>query len=144
MDYKDFCKKCSFNKTDLCNECKVYLSKGSIDTPPSLYIENDEKPEPCPKEKRRFILEDAIKCVCTDRNEQYGEPEDNFKVIAELWATYLHARCPSPDTYISITADDVAMMMILFKVARAATANTVTRDTLVDIAGYAACAGGKL
>ena len=80
MEYTDFCKKCSFNKTDLCKECKqkvIKTSDGVEFGTPSEY-------NACPQEKRRFILEDAIQCVCTDRNEQYGEPEDNFKVIAEL------------------------------------------------------------
>ena len=34
--------------------------------------------------KREEILESARTCVCTDRNKQYGEPEDNFKAIAEM------------------------------------------------------------
>jgi hypothetical protein len=36
------------------------------------------------------------------------------------------------------------MLMVLFKVARAATGINITKDTLVDIAGYAACAGGMI
>ena len=39
------------------------------------------------------ILEEAVRCVCTDRNQQYGEPEDNFRVIAELWNVYIRKRC---------------------------------------------------
>ena len=40
-----------------------------------------------------------------------------------------------------ITPEDVAVMMMLFKIARYITADTPIVDTFVDIAGYAACAG---
>lgn len=86
-----------------------------------------------PADRRREILVDAAACVCTDRNLMYGEPEDNFRMIAGMWSAYLG---------IPLGAEDVANMMILFKVGRAATAERTTRDTYVDIAGYAACAGG--
>lgn len=33
---------------------------------------------------RKEILEAAEQCVCHDRNEQYGEPENNFAVIARF------------------------------------------------------------
>lgn len=77
----------------------------------------------------------AKKCVCEDRNQSYGEPEDNFCRIARLWEAYL--RHP-------VSALDVANMMILFKVARVKGGNlegTYTVDSWVDIAGYAACGG---
>lgn len=80
---------------------------------------------------RRQCLEDAVKCICSDRNNQYGEPEDNFKTIAEYWNTYLVNKK-------SLTAQDVANMMILFKLGRLTT-NDGTYDTYVDIAGYAGC-----
>ena len=38
---------------------------------------------------RAEILESAKKCVCEDRNGQYGEPEDSFKNIAGYWEIYL-------------------------------------------------------
>ena len=78
---------------------------------------------------RKELLEAAMKAT-TDRGQEYGKPEDNFATIARLWTDYL-------DT--PINAHDVAMMMILFKVARAK-ANPGHADNLVDIAGYAACA----
>lgn len=31
---------------------------------------------------RREILEQARKCVCGDREQDYGSPEQNFKTIA--------------------------------------------------------------
>lgn len=81
--------------------------------------------------KRINILEKAIHCVTGQREQDYGSPEDNFERIANLWNGYFGDGI--------FTSKDVAMCMILFKVARAYGTN-VTYDTLVDIAGYAACA----
>lgn len=81
---------------------------------------------------REDILIEAKKIVCNDRNQQYGEPEDNFKAIAALWSAYLG---------IHMTAKDVALMMVLFKIARATTSVHEKDDTYIDICGYAACAG---
>lgn len=82
---------------------------------------------------RKEVLEMAEKCVCTDRNEQYGEPEDNFKAIADFWNVYLkHAK---PD---ELSARDVANMMTLFKIARMST-GTPKEDNYVDAIGYLAC-----
>lgn len=80
---------------------------------------------------RKSILENAVKCVCNDRDKQYGNPEDNFAKIAQYWSVYLGEE---------IYADDVAMMMSLFKIARIQT-GTGTFDSFVDLAGYAACGG---
>ena len=82
---------------------------------------------------RSEILAEAEKCVCTDREQAYGSPENNFSLIARLWREYL-------DTDNPITAHDVAMMMALLKIARIATGKPKT-DNYIDLAGYAACAG---
>lgn len=81
---------------------------------------------------REEILEEAKKIVTSDRNQQYGEPEDNFEVIAKLWTAYF-------SRYIS--SKDVAMAMVLFKIGRAMTCKEEKTDTYIDICGYAACAG---
>lgn len=91
--------------------------------------------------KRESILREAINIVCSDRNLQYGEPEDNFSIIGELWSVYINAKRVAPTDRIELTAKDASDMLILFKVARSVTATTPKRDTYVDIAGYAACAG---
>lgn len=81
--------------------------------------------------KREELLEKARMCVCGEREQDYGTPEDNFWVIADLWSDYLQTQ---------IDRRDVAAMMILLKVARIATSPCGgTDDTWVDIAGYAAC-----
>ena len=81
---------------------------------------------------RQEILAEAALIVATDRNTDYGDPEDNFLQIAALWEAY---------TATSFTATDVAVMMILMKVARVTT-SPGKRDHWVDIAGYAACGAG--
>lgn len=78
---------------------------------------------------REEVLNEAAKCVCGQREEDYGSPEDSFQLIADLWGTYM---C------YGITPRDVAIMMILLKVARTKAGNG-TNDCWVDIAGYAAC-----
>lgn len=88
---------------------------------------------------REYILKEAARIVCNDRNEQYGEPEDRFRAIAELWETYVRETCVTPGADVCIHAADVAMMMVLLKVAR--TFGGTKADTYIDIAGYAACAG---
>ena len=86
---------------------------------------------PISKTNRSYILATADEIVNGVRNEAYGNPEDNFSRIANFWSTYLKT---------DITAHDVAIMMILLKVARTQS-GTGSMDNYVDIAGYAACAG---
>ena len=81
--------------------------------------------------KRAELLDGAKQCICQDRNAQYGEPEDNFGIIARLWSDYLG---------INVTAHDVGLMMTLFKIARIKTGG-VKDDNYIDAAGYIACAG---
>jgi gene 55 protein len=81
---------------------------------------------------RKEILVEAEKSVCGDRNLQYGDPEDNFSDIARLWSAYL-------DT--DLGAEDVAIMMCLFKIARIKGSFYESKDSWVDLIGYAACGG---
>ena len=82
---------------------------------------------------RSDILNFADKCVTGKREEDYGTPENNFKVIADYWNTYLGID--------KIAAKDVAMMMALLKIARIQTGKDGHVDSYVDLAGYAACGG---
>lgn len=88
--------------------------------------------------KREEILDTAKKCVCGDREQDYGSPENNFRTIANLWIDYLSAKPNSLD----ITPVDVAAMLALLKLARIASGHA-KEDNWVDLAGYAAC-GGEL
>ena len=78
---------------------------------------------------RSSFLDDVNKLVSLDRQEIYGHPKDNFACIADFWATYLG---------IPITLRQVADMMILTKISRLKNCER-HRDSVVDIAGYAAC-----
>ena len=69
---------------------------------------------------RADILHAAEKCVCGQREQDYGTPEDNFETIAELWETYLRRACVDEAGDVYIGANDVAMMMALLKIARIA------------------------
>ena len=83
---------------------------------------------------RKEILKQATDAVCTDREGQYGSPEDNFRRIADLWTAYWGG--------YSFEPKDVAMMMSLLKIARITTGKHKD-DNYIDLAGYAAC-GGEL
>ena len=89
---------------------------------------------------REDILAAAQKCVCGDRDKQYGTPENSFRVIGQLWEHYLKGKYGTGEIFI--LPQDVAAMMTLFKIGRVATGHNKT-DNWVDAAGYAAC-GGEL
>jgi hypothetical protein len=72
------------------------------------------------------ILHEASAIVNGPRRESYGHPKENFGRVAQLWSGIVGSE---------LTAEDVGLMMILFKVSREFTSHD--RDNLVDIAGYA-------
>lgn len=78
---------------------------------------------------RAETLDTAKKCVCGQREADYGSPENNFKTIADLWSAYKK---------VEFTPVDVTMMMALLKIARIV-GGSATEDSFVDLAGYAAC-----
>ena len=80
---------------------------------------------------RSDILHEAETQITGQREQDYGSPENNFALIANLWSDYLDAE---------ITALDVAMMMCLLKIARIKNGGG-TGDSFVDICGYGACGG---
>jgi len=80
---------------------------------------------------RKSILAEAERCVCTDREQQYGTPENNFARIANLWNAYKPC---------GFTAHDVGVMLALLKIGRIASGQ-IKADNYIDLAGYAACAG---
>ena len=83
---------------------------------------------------RKSILAEAEKCVCTDREQQYGSPEDNFYIISRLWNAYLGD--------VVVDEQDVAMLMALLKIARIRSGN-FKKDSFVDACGYISI-GGEL
>ena len=129
------CKKCRFKGPLVRTKAEAWLSwdiaMGIIE---QMEKDKTEKEDSTKKPTtRKTILESAEKCVCHDRQDQYGKPEDSFSAIADLWTAYL-------DIGREITPVDVAQMMILLKVARAK-GNQKHQDNWIDVAGYAACAG---
>ena len=95
------------------------------------------------KENREAILSEVKKIICNDRNEQYGEPEDTFELIADYWSAYINHNCLPPDSVEDmnvIGADDVAIMMVLFKLARIESSYRESRDSYIDAIGYMTCA----
>ena len=76
------------------------------------------------------ILDSAMEAVA-DREFTHGECVENNKNISELWSAYLG---------VPITADEVAIMMLLLKIGRTKS-RTAVKDHYVDMAGYAAVAG---
>lgn len=92
---------------------------------------------------RKEILEAAEKCVCGDREQDYGSPERSFRVIGQFWETYLQEKClvrKSGPIEAQVLPEDVAAMMCLFKIARIATGR-FKEDSYIDAVGYMACAG---
>jgi hypothetical protein len=81
------------------------------------------------------ILETAIEVTTGKRRRDYDKASSNHERIAEGWNWYIKSR---KDPLAPISALDAAHMMIILKLARAC--YTPTRDTYVDIAGYAKCA----
>jgi uncharacterized protein DUF6378 len=73
---------------------------------------------------------EAHEIVNGQRRADYGPVEESFETIAAMWSAYLE---------VGLSAQDVAMLMVLLKVCRYGESRTW--DSLVDIAGYADCAG---
>ena len=84
---------------------------------------------------RAGFLNKAREIICHDRERQYGSPENNFGIIAELWTAYLGSEV------CTITPKDVAWMMALMKAARDRNGIRYHEDNYVDAIGYLACGG---
>lgn len=82
----------------------------------------------------RAICEEALRTINVERQGQYGNPEDTFKKIADLWTAYLFSNDPID---LHITPAMVADMMCLLKIAREK-GGKGKRDNVVDLIGYAA------
>ena len=89
---------------------------------------------------RKEILQTAEKCVCGDREQDYGSPEDNFSTIAKLWEPYLSRKCVFHGADVCVNGEDVAALLALVKIGRIASGNAKV-DNWIDLAGYAACGG---
>ena len=98
-----------------------------------------------PKQKTRGdILLEAHKVINGDRQDQYGNPEDSFELISDLWEAYLkpkikralakHGMTLPAEFDLNLEPRDSALMMAIFKIAREE--HQRKRDNLVDGTGY--------
>lgn len=83
---------------------------------------------PTPSTDVQTVLQEAEAIVNGKRADDYGDCLASFSRIAQLWSAILG---------IEIAPDEVALCMIGLKISRAT--NGFHRDSIVDIAGYAAC-----
>lgn len=86
--------------------------------------------------ERVDILNEAAELIVGQRQQDYGTPQDNFERMAKLITIIIEENLR---TNTPISARQAADIMIVTKVAR--TVNSPTRDSYVDIAGYAGIAG---
>jgi hypothetical protein len=84
----------------------------------------------------RTVLDEAAELTLGARQRDYDHPLPNHERIALLWNAYLECR-PQYETFCRLSAEDVARMMVLLKIAR--DVFTPKRDNLTDICGYARC-----
>lgn len=94
--------------------------------PPSLDLNN-----------RSSLLQEAAYLVNGDRNDQYGDPIDDFSTTADFWTTYLRRVFDRREEF-KLLPHDVAVMMNLLKVSRLSW-SPEKRDHWADSAGYIAC-----
>lgn len=149
------CKNCKFsNARNMKDGCWGFVEKHPAEAAHLMGYEvvdchplsNTQQIEKAEKPARAAILDEAKRCVCGQREQDYGSPENNFRLIASLWEPYIRTRCVSDGADVSIMPEDVAMLMALLKIARICS-GTGTQDSFVDCCGYMACggeiAGGK-
>ena len=84
------------------------------------------------------ILKKARDLITGDRNETHGDAFQNHAEIAEFWNIFLDKKLKP---MASITAEDVALMMVLMKISRNTQGKKNNLDNFIDMCGYAAIAG---
>lgn len=80
------------------------------------------------------ILDDAKALVYGPREADYDHPRKDFEGTAQMVQGFLRRKLVPGCT---ITADDVAAILICVKLSRLS--HRYKRDSVVDLAGYAAC-----
>jgi len=84
------------------------------------------------------ILKKARDLITGDRNETHGDAFQNHAEIAEFWNIFLDKKL---QPMASITAEDVALMMVLMKISRNTQGKKNNLDNFIDMCGYSAIAG---
>jgi hypothetical protein len=89
-----------------------------------------------PLEIAESVLLDAGKAI-RDRLVEHGHTERSFRMVGELWSTYISHAYTSRDE-LHLQPHDIAQMMALTKIARAVYGYSM--DNFIDGAGYTALA----
>lgn len=117
-----------------CEGTRVTIGKDAVqpvqarkDTDAYVGMRRDENGR---ESGRGRVLLHAHDIINGQRQQQYGNPEDSFSEIAVLWNWWLGIRLNAP-----LTAQDVAMMMCLMKLAREKNGAGKT-DNIADACGY--------
>ncbi len=87
-------------------------------------------------DRRRAVIDEISGCVCRDRQNSYGDAEDNFRNIADLANVVLQQKLAQP-----LDELDVALFSACIKMARTVGSREYP-DNYVDLGGYAVCAAG--
>jgi hypothetical protein len=100
----------------------------------SLVLE--QPPSPTGTDLRREALREVESCVCRDRQNTYGDAEDNFAHIAAIANVVLGDKLTAP-----LTPLDVASFSACIKLARIRS-SPLHEDNWRDLGGYAVCGQG--
>lgn len=133
----------SCNTTSKCSSGKRCVEP-CLTYKPTTAPDTDTTFEHNPNTARGHILREAYDIINGERQDVYGKPEDSFALIAQFWNTYLDSMVDLRGTrddrsFSTIQPRDVAMLMVLFKLARYVRKGDV--DSLRDLAGYTGIAG---
>ena len=104
--------------------CGTGLRPKGINIDLTVPLEEFDKPE-------YSVLLEAHSLVTGPRSKAYGTPQDNFSRWRNL------AQASGRPGLADISAEDIAVLMILGKIAR--DTNVPKNDNIVDVAGYAHC-----
>ena len=88
---------------------------------------------------RGQVLETTNNLVNGDRNNQYGDPRQDFQRTADYFTTYLNSVIEREHGELLVRPHDIGILQILLKVSRLSW-TPAKADHYYDIAGYAACA----
>lgn len=105
-------------------QAAAYQPGGAVEWPAPPGSEADEK---------QSVAMEAEELVNGPRLQLYGHPRGDFDRVAGMWSGFLLEKLSEP-----ITGEDVAALMIAFKLARLAQTPD-HHDSLVDVVGYALC-----
>lgn len=113
--------------------------QSAVDTHPSKG-KGQKTAAPEPRDNvRGHVLETANKLVNGDRNNQYGDPRQDFQRTADYFSIYIKSIIEREGGAVIVRPHDIGIMQILLKISRLAW-TPAKADHYYDVAGYAACA----